>query len=177
MVLRPVLWLGLAYIAGEILVWMKFADPAVWIWMACSCLCLTAAAGLIMNKRLYTFFTGRSPDKKTADLAVLIGLPVFFIFGAMRFYTAAQGPQRGLLQTEPPGMPGNLQIPPQLPGKTAQRQRRQPPQNGNPASVLRVSKTRTELAPSSLPSALEMYWAAMAPSSRSSKNRLKPAAR
>ncbi len=91
MVLRPVLWLGLAYIAGEILVWMKFADPAVWIWMACSCLCLTAAAGLIMNKRLYTFFTGRSPDKKTADLAVLIGLPVFFIFGAMRFYTAMDG--------------------------------------------------------------------------------------
>ncbi len=87
MVLRPVLWLGLAYIAGEILVWINFSDPALCWGIVGSCGSLLSLLCLVFKKKMYGF-TGRTPDKKTADLAVFIGVPVFLIFGALNFQRA-----------------------------------------------------------------------------------------
>ena len=87
MVLRPILWLGLAYIAGEILVWMNLADPVLCWGIVGSCGSLLGILCLVLRKKICAF-TGRTPDKKAADLAVFIGLPVFLLFGALNFQRA-----------------------------------------------------------------------------------------
>ena len=87
MVLRPILWLGLAYIAGEILVWMNFADPVLCWGIVGSSGSLLGILCLVLRKKICAF-TGRTPDKKAADLAVFIGLPVFLLFGALNFQRA-----------------------------------------------------------------------------------------
>lgn len=81
MVLRPVLWLGLAYITGEALDLLGFRG---WPFII---LLLLAETGIILN------ITGRLPMKKYSRDVWLLVLPFFIAFG---FYNCWQATQQAL---------------------------------------------------------------------------------
>ncbi len=82
MVLRPVLWLGLAYITGELLAWAIPEVSAGMILSGAVCLGIYGAFGMTFGK------WGRLRKIKAADLAVFAVLPLFFLWGCLNFYSA-----------------------------------------------------------------------------------------
>lgn len=84
--LRPVLWLGLAYITGELLAWVW---PKRLNEVAAGCVAAAAALfGMIILKyvlKKQKTFTGSTRMKKTLRKGLLFVLPVFLFIGYLKF--------------------------------------------------------------------------------------------
>ena len=88
MVLRPVLWLGLAYIAGEILVWMNFADPVLcWgdRWILREPFRYPVSG---FTEKKYAHLQAEHPIKKLRIWQFLSVCLFFLLFGALNFQRA-----------------------------------------------------------------------------------------
>ena len=82
MVLRPVLWLGLAYITGELLAW-AVPEPSAGILLAGGgCLGIYGIWGIVRVK------WGRPRKINAVDRAVFAVLPLFLLWGCFSFYSA-----------------------------------------------------------------------------------------
>lgn len=84
MVLRPVVWLGLAYITGEILAWMSPNSTGCIVTVVVSAAAF--AGGLQWSKIKY--YPGRTLKKKHILKRFFFVLPVFFLCGYANYCTA-----------------------------------------------------------------------------------------